>query len=81
MSLVLLLQLVDLVEVLLDDNDVWLYDILDNGHITPTVVVIVVVLVLPFVAVIVFVIVLVLVLALILILALARGFRVLGRCC
>ncbi|KAG7051658.1 hypothetical protein JMJ77_0002276 [Colletotrichum scovillei] len=81
LSLVLPLQLVDLVEVLLDDDDVRLYDVLDNVDIAIVLVVIVVV-VLAVVIVafgIVLVLILVLVLVLVLSLPLVRGFRVLSR--
>lgn len=82
LSLVLPLQLVDLVEVLLDDDDVGLDDVLDNIHVAIVLIVIIIVVVVLAVVIVValgIVLVLILILVLILTLPLVRGFCILSR--
>lgn len=92
LSLILPLQLVDLVEVLLHHNDVGRLDDLDNVYVVPSAIPVTVILVLAPVVLatipaailaitIATVLVLILTLDLILVPTLVRGFRVLGGCC
>lgn len=85
LSLVLTLQLVDLVEVLLHNNDVWLDNVLDDGDVS-VLIVVTLILVLALVVLVIVAVAITIVLVLILALALILGnlpgsLRVLCGCC